>query len=240
MALPIGNTPIYNIEIPSTKAQMKFRPFLVKDQKALMLAQQSEDPIVMIDTLKGIIAGCLVGDMNVDNFSMFDLEYIFLQMRAKSVGEQIELLFKCDVDHGEDNEKAKIKININIDDIKCQSLEGHTNKIDLFEGVGIIMKYPSMEIIKKYQSMSTEDPDVVFSIISESIESIYTSDEVFFAKDSTKQELSDFINNLTTEQFGKIQKFFDGMPKLRHKVAYDCPVCGKHHEANLEGIESFF
>jgi hypothetical protein len=241
MALPMGNTPVYNIEIPSTKQKLKFRPFLVKDQKALMLAQQSEDPIVMIDTLKGIIKGCLVGEVEVENLSTFDLEYIFLQMRAKSVGEQIELLFKCDEDHGEEgNAKAKVKININIDDIKCESLEGHSNKINLFGDVGIFMKYPSIDIIKKYQNGQTDDSDVAFAIISESIDYIYTNDEVFHSKDSTKEELTEFVNNLTTDQFAKVQTFFDTMPKVRYKIKYDCPVCSKHHESNLEGIESFF
>lgn len=238
MALPLNTTPVYNLTVPSSKQKVKFRPFLIKEQKALMLAQQSEDPNVMVDTLKSIIKGCIVDEINVEKLAMFDLEYIFLKLRGKSVGETVELLMGCDEDHGEDDKKAKVKMTINIEDIEVKTGEGHTNKIELFGDVGVMMKYPSFQTLNKFKTLN--DAEVAFEIVAESIDYIYNSEEVFYAKDQSKQELMEFIDNLTSDQFAKLQQFFVTMPKVSHDVEYNCPVCGKHHKVRMEGIESFF
>lgn len=239
MALPVQNTPTYTLEIPSSKEKLKFRPFLVKEQKALLLAQQSEDLHVMVDTLKSVIKSCAQSKLDIDKLAVFDLEYIFSQIRAKSVGENVELFFYCDTC---DDEKAKVKINIDITKLKVEHFEGHTDKIPLFDDVGIVMKYPNINVINNIEKLGNLDSeiDLVFDIITECIDYIYDTNEVYHAAEQSKQELAEFINNLTAEQFSKIENFFETMPKLRQKVDYRCPVCHKEHHKVLEGLNNFF
>jgi hypothetical protein len=240
MALPLNSTPVYSLVIPSTKKSVNFRPFLVKDQKALLLAQQSENDKVMVDTLKNVIKSCITDSIDIDSLAMFDLEYIFTQLRAKSVGETVELIMSCDVDHGEENKNAKVQVKIDLNQIQVKPKDGHDKKISLWGDVGIVMKYPSVDTLKKFQTINESDTDEVFNIISQSIEYIYNNEEIFHAKDQSKEEMSEFVNNLTTEQFQKIQYFFETMPKLSYDVNYRCPVCSKEHVARLEGMDSFF
>lgn len=241
MALPVQNTPIYTTEIPSTKEVIKFRPFLIKEQKSLLLAQQSEDLNVLSDTLKGVISSCVQNKIDVDRLAIFDLEYIFSQIRAKSVSENVELFFRCDIDHGEDNEKAQVKISIDLTKLKIETDPLHQIKINLFNDVGVVMKYPSIDVINTLEKYGSDpEIDLVFDIVCQCIDYIYDNEEVYHAKDQTKEELNAFVNNLTTEQFNKIESFFETMPKLRQKVNYTCPVCSREHNKVLEGLNSFF
>jgi hypothetical protein len=240
MALPIMATPTYSLVIPSSGVSVKYRPFLVKEEKALLIAQQSEDINVMVDSLKGVIKSCVMDKIDVDKLAIFDIEYIFTQIRAKSVGEIVELLFPCDVDHGEDNDKAKIKISIDISKLEVEKPEGHTNKIELFDDVGIVMKYPSMKVLARLEQLDTENIDAIFDVIADCIDIIYQGDDLHYASEQSKEELLQFLGNLTTEQFKNLQTFFTTMPKIRKVVEYDCPICGKHHTAALEGMQSFF
>lgn len=240
MALPLNATPVYTLTIPSTQKQLKYRPFLVKDEKALLIAQQSEDHTVMLDTVKSVIAACAKSDVDVDKLASFDIEYIFLQMRAMSVGETVDLMFQCDVDHGADNEKARSLARINLLEVKVENFEGHTNKISLFDDVGIVLKYPTINTLKSIEEAKTGGIDQVFDVVVDCIDYIYTSEEVFPAKDQTRQELIEFLNNLTSDQFEKMQQFFYTMPQLRAYVKYTCPVCNKEHNKYMEGLASFF
>ena len=240
MALPFNTTPTYNVTIPSTQENIKYRPFLVKEEKALLIAQHSEDQIVMIDTLKNIIKSCTLDKINPDTLATFDIEYLFTQIRAKSVGENVDLLFPCDIDHGEDNEKAKVKITFDLTKINVEIPEGHNKKIELFDDVGVIMKYPSINIIKQLENVSIDDIEAVFNIISSSIDIIYNGSEMFHTKEQNKKDVVEFLENLTSNQFSKIQKFFDTMPRLRQSVKYTCPVCSREHDKVLEGLDSFF
>lgn len=241
MALPIQNTPVHTLVVPSSKETLKYRPFLVKEQKALLLAQQSEDPVVMIDTLKDMIRSCAKTPINVDKLAVFDLEYIFSQIRAKSAGEFVDLFFFCDEDHGEDNEKAKALVRIDLTQLQVEFSPGHESKIHLFDNVGVVMKYPTIEVVKKIEQIGNErEADMVFDIICECMDYIYDGDEIYYSKEQSREELKDFIENLTQDQFQKIEKFFETMPKLKHNVSYKCPVCGKHHEKTLEGLNNFF
>lgn len=240
MALPIYTTPIYSLQIPSTKKELKFRPFLVKDEKALLIAQQSEDPAVMLDTVKEVIQACAKSKVNVAELASFDVEYIFLQLRARSVGEMAELIFACDIDHGEENEKARSTVSINLLDVKVEFQDEHATKIPLFDTCGIVMKYPTVETLKRLETSDENDVDQVFDIIVDCIDCIYDAEEVFTAKDQTKVELIQFLNNLTSEQFDRIQKFFNTMPSLKAYVKYTCPVCSREHNKYLEGLQSFF
>lgn len=234
------NTPTYSMVIPSTNANIKFRPFLVKEEKALLIAQQSDDAIVMVETLKQVIESCVIDKVDVSKLATFDLEYMFTQIRAKSVGEIIDLIFPCDVDHGEENEKARVKISIDLTTLVVEKNPQHTSRVDLFNDVGVVMKYPTIEIMKKLEKLETENLDMIFDVIAASIDYIYQGEEIFYSKEQKHEELVQFLNNLTSEQFVKVQKFFETMPKIKKEVDYVCPVCGKHHHKVLEGLQSFF
>lgn len=238
MALPMMNTPTYNLVIPSNETSVKYRPFLVKEEKALLIAQQSEDLMVMVDTLKSVIKTCVIDKIDVDKLATFDLEYMFTQIRAKSVGEVIELIFPCDNDHGEDNEKARVKVSIDLTKLHVEKDSNHTNKIDLFDDVGVVMKYPTIDVMRKLDD--TDSIDNIFDVVAMSIDYIYQGEEIFYAKEQKHAEMLQFLNNLTSEQFVKIQNFFDTMPKIKKQIEYTCPVCQKEHKKMLEGMQSFF
>ena len=240
MALPMMSAPTYNMVVPSSGSTVRFRPFVVKEEKSLLIAQQSEDLGIMIDTLKEVIKSCVLDELDTNKLATFDLEYMFTQIRAKSVGEMVELLFACDVDHGEQNEKARAKVSIDLTTLVVEKGANHTNKINLFGDVGVVMKYPTIEIMKKLEGINLTDFDKVFDIMALSIDYIYQGEELFYAKEQKYEELLGFVNNLTSEQFLKMQEFFVSMPKIRKEIEYDCPVCGKHHQKTLEGLQSFF
>lgn len=238
MALPMNTMPTFNLTIPSNGKMVRYRPFVVKEEKALLIAQQSEDTKVMVDTLRSVINSCLIDKVDVDKLATFDLEYMFLQIRGKSVGETVDLLFSCDTDHGEQNEKAKSKVVINLSDINVSRDESHTNKVFLFDDVGVVMKYPTMDMASELTEGN--EYENVFEIVASSIDYIFKGEDVYYANETSHEEMMQFLNNLTTEQFLKVQKFFDTMPKLSYKVEYTCPVCGREHRKLLEGLANFF
>ena len=183
-SLPKQKTLIYNTKLPSTQELIKFRPFLVKEEKALLIAQQSEDTLVLVDTLKNIVKSCVVNKLDVNNLAMFDLEYLLLQIRGKSVGEIVELIFSCDVCT---DPKAKVTISFDIAKIEVVKDPNHTKTIPLFDDVGLVMKYPSIDIIKKFESLDFDNLDSVFDLIINSIDYIYSGDELFHAKEQSVQ-----------------------------------------------------
>ena len=231
MALPKNNLPVYTLIVPSTKKEMKYHPFVVKDEKALLIAQQSQDEQIMLDTLKQVIESCAVTKIDVDTLATFDIEYIFTQLRAVSVGEIVQLVFRCEAC---DDPKAKTPVNIDLQKLHVLTPEGHTTKIPLFDDVGVKMKYPTLATVKKL------DGEISLDIIIDCIDFIYDSDEVYSPKDQTREELEDFFNGLTSDQYEKIENFFVTMPRLRHDFSYTCPVCGTQHDRYLEGLSSFF
>lgn len=237
MALPVMSTPTYELTVPSSKQKVKFRPFLVKEEKALLIAQQSEDQSIMLDTLKNVIKTCTSNKLDVEKLAMFDIEYIFTQLRARSVGEMSELIFSC----LECNDpKAKMHVNIDLTTLEVKFNEEHTNVIKLFNDVGVKMKYPGLSLINKMKDAPKGDVALVFDVVIECIDSIFDEENVYPAHEQTKEELEDFINNLTQEQFVKVQRFFETMPKLEKDIEFDCPVCNHHHKHTIQGLDSFF
>jgi rubrerythrin len=237
MALPVMKTPTYEMTIPSTKQKIKYRPFLVKEEKALMIAHQSEDQTTMLDTLKGVIDSCTFGNVDVNKLAMFDIEYIFVQLRAKSVGEISELIFSCKQCG---DPKAKMKVDIDLTKLEVTFNPENTLDIPLFDDVGVKMKYPGIHTVNRLKGMSDNEVDSIFEVIIGCIDSIYDADSVYTSAEQSKEDLTEFINNLTQEQFGKLQKFFETMPKLEKKVEFDCPICGFHHNQTIQGLEGFF
>jgi len=237
MSLPIASSPKYKLTIPSSKKSVTFRPFLVKEEKALMIAQHSENSDTMISTLKSVIQSCITEQIRADELALFDIEYIFTQLRAKSVGEKVDIVLKCDTCT---DDKAKVQYTIDLTKLQVTIPENHNKTIPLFDDVGVMMKYPTLDVINKIESLDGKDIDTVFNIICTCIDAVYNGQEIFKAKDQTPEEVNEFVNNLTQDQFAKIQQFFDTMPKLEELVKYKCPVCSKDHEKYIRGLDSFF
>lgn len=237
MALPQNSTPIYTLTIPSSGKTIKYRPFLVKEEKSLLLAQQSDNSSVMVDTLKDIISSCIKDKIDVDDLAVFDLEYIFAQLRAVSIGEKVPLIFRCTECK---KDESKITINVDLRELKVEIPEGHQKKIHLFDDVGVVMKYPSIEIIRMLDESDDTDVDTLFNVVLSCIDSIYDTDQIYPAHEQTREELYIFLSNLTSEQFKKIQQFFETMPKMKKELTYNCPACGAEQHRVLEGLTSFF
>ena len=237
MALPVLTTPTYELIVPSTKQKVKFRPFLVKEEKALMIAHQSEDANTMTNTLKDVITACTSNKLDVDKLAMFDIEYIFAQLRSKSVGEISQIVLSCNKCN---DANAKVNVDIDISKLEVSFSENHTSDIKLFDDVGVKMKYPGMHTLNTLSSANSQDIDNIFNVIVDCIDYIYDSNTVYPASEQTQKELTDFISNLTQEQFTKLQNFFETMPKLEKQIEFDCPVCGYHHKQVIQGLESFF
>ena len=242
MALPSFSAPQYQVTVPSTGELVNFRPFVVKEEKSLLIAQQSDDPITMIETLKEVIRNCTQDKLDVEKLATFDLEYVFTQIRAKSVGETVDLFIKCGQDSCKDNQKAQMKMSFDITTLEVTTNPEHTDKIELFGDVGVKMKYPNIETLKKINDLnpSAGEVDIMFSIIADCIDFIYQGEDLYYANEQTREELETFVGNLTSDQFMKLQKFLTTMPKLTKELSFTCPECGHTSSRVLEGITSFF
>ena len=236
MALPKLTTPTYELEVPSTDEKIQFRPFLVKEEKILLIALESGKSQDIIEAIKQIVSECTFKKINISVMPMFDVEYIFLQIRAKSVGEVSKLKLLCP-----DDNKTYANVEIKLDDVKVQVGDDHTNKIDLGEGKGMIMTYPNIDTFKD-TGLTTINASNMLEVISGCILQIYEDkgEKVYETKDQTKKELIDFIEHLNTKQFQDVQKFFDTMPKLKHTIKVKNPKTKKESEIVLVGLNDFF
>lgn len=238
MPLPKISTPTYELEIPSSKKVIKYRPFLVKEEKVLIIAMESEDTKQIANAVKTVISSCiLTRGVKVDELSTFDIEYLFLNIRGKSVGEDVEVLITCP-----DDNITQVPVLINLDEIQIQIAEDHTRDIKLDDNLILRMKYPSMEEFIKTNFASGGQIGVTetFDLISSCIEQVYNEEESWAASDCTKKELSEFIEQLSSKQFKQIEKFFDTMPKLSHKIKIVNPNTEVESEVVLEGLSAFF
>jgi len=236
MALPILTTPTYELEVPSTATKIKYRPFLVKEEKVLLMAMESGENNQIIQAVKTIVSECTFNKVDLGNSPMFDIEYIFLQIRGKSAGEVSNIRLLC-----KDDGKTYADVEINLNDIEVQVTEEHTNKIELTDEMGMIMTYPTIDSFMN-TGINKIDSSNMLEVIATCILQIYDKkgEEVFEAKDQTKKELNDFIEQLNTKQFLKIQEFFDTMPKLQHLVKVKNPVTKVENEVMLSGLNDFF
>ena len=233
MALPKIATPTYELEIPSSKEKLTYRPFLVKEEKLLLLAMETEKDEDIIHAIKTIITNCTFEKANVENMPLFDLEFIFLNVRAKSIGEVIKLKLLC-----EDDKETYADVSINLEDIKVDFNDTHTNIIELNDNVSIIMSYPQYNMMTTPEGGS--DTAYVFKIIKQSVSQIVEGETIHEKADFTEKELDEFIESLTSKQFADIQNFFETMPRLRHDVKFKNPKTKKVNKVTLEGMQSFF
>ena len=237
MALPKLNTPTYELEIPSTDEKIQYRPFLVKEEKILMMALETKDNTQIVNAVKDIVSECTFNKMNISTMPMFDTEYIFLQIRSKSVGEVSKLKLLCPDGDG----KTYADVELDLNKVKVQVGDDHTNKIELTDDMGVIMTYPNIDAFAD-SGIKDINASNMLDVIGSCILQIYEEkgEKVYEAKDQTKKELTEFIESMNTKQFQDIQKFFDTMPKLKHEIKVKNPKTKKESKITLTGLNDFF
>jgi hypothetical protein len=243
MALPTLDVPIFTIDLPLTKTKLRYRPFLVKEEKLLLIARESDDEKTIMDTIKQIINNCCLDDVDTETLPITDLEYFFLHLRARSIGEIVDLQYKCNNkvkdDAGEEVECGNnVKLKVNVLEIEPTFNDKHTNKIELTDKLGIVMKYPNFATIDKVKS--NNDVEQILGIIMNCVDYIYDEDSIYYRKDISDEELTEFIENLTQKQFAKIQEFFETVPAIKKEMDFKCNKCGYQEKILIEGIQNFF
>ena len=233
MALPRLVSSKHTLVVPSTKESIEYRPYLVKEEKILMMAFESKDQSQMITALRDTIAGCTEGKIKVDNLTMFDLEYIFLKLRSKSVGENAKLKVKC-IKCETPNE-----VNIDLSSVNVVGDIKPTAKIELTDTVGVMLRYPTVKGLYR-QLNSLNEANSALAAIASAIESIYDAENVYPAENETEKSILEFIESLTSDQFKKIVSFFDDMPKLKHDIDFTCTHCKEENKIAIEGLQNFF
>ena len=236
MALPKLNTPTYELEVPSTDEKIKYRPFLVKEEKILLMAMESKDNTQIINAVKDIVKSCTFEKVDVSTMPMFDMEYIFLNIRAKSVGEVSNLKILCP-----DDKKTYANVELDLTKVEVQVGDDHTNKIEFTDNMGMIMTYPTIDSFLE-SGIEKIDANNMLDVIGSCVLQIYENngEKVYQAKDQTKKELTEFIESMNSSQFRKVQSFFDTMPKLTHTIKVKNPKTKKTSDVKLTGLNDFF
>lgn len=242
MALPKIDVPIYEVEVPSSKKTIRFRPFTVKEEKLFLMAAQSDEGETVTKTIIQVLNNCILDEIDVENIPMFDLEYVFLHLRARSIGEVVELNYKCNnkvvSETGEEKScNNVVNINVNLLDIKPTETEVK-NKIQLTEKLGLVMKYPNLNLVQKIKTQ--DELEIVIEMIVECIDYIYDEENIYYAKDSSKEELLEFLESFQAKDLEKLKDFFDTLPKISKEIDFECNKCGYHENIKLEGIQNFF
>ena len=239
MALPKLTVPEYEAILPSTEKVIKYRPFLVKEEKILLTALEAEDDVAMADAIRQIVNNCVQGELDVVKLPTFDIEYLFLRLRAKSVGEKVTLGLRpwgCPNNEGKLCEKST-EVEINLEEVKVIKDENHSSKIMLSDDIGVKMKYPD---IKNINIIDADSAITGMNIVRNCVDMVFTKDETFERDSFTDEELEEFIDSLNSDQFKKIKEFFDTMPTLKYTTKYKCGTCGEEKETILQGLSSFF
>ena len=238
MPLPKIATPTYELELPSTGQSIKYRPFLVKEEKVLVIALESEDNKQITTAIKAVLKSCiLTKGVKVESLPTFDIEYLFLNIRGKSVGEELEVNVMCP-----DDNETQVPVTINLDEIEVQKDENHSNKIKIDDSIMMELKYPSLDqfIKNNFDFNDKNAMDQSFELIASCIDKVYTEDEVWATADCTKKEVKEFLESMNSQQFKEIEAFFESMPKLSHTINVTNPNTKVESEVTLEGLASFF
>jgi hypothetical protein len=235
MALPKITAARYSLDVPSTGESIEYRPYLVKEEKLLMLAMESRDRKQMITALRDVILGCTEGKINIEKYTLFDLEYIFIKLRSKSVGENSDIGIKCQ------ECTVQNSVAINMEHIEVVGdIETKPRKIQLTDTVGVMLKYPTVKGLQKQITKEKQDDESTMAAVVSSIESIYDAETIYPAESETQKDMLEFVESLTSDQFRKMTVFFEDMPKLKHNVKFDCKSCGHSNDVTLEGLANFF
>jgi hypothetical protein len=232
MALPSLNTPKHELTLPSTGEKVEYRPFLVKEEKLLLMAQEANDETATLKAVEQIVDACTFGKLNVKTIPVFDLEYVFIQLRAKSVGETSSIKITCP-----DDMETKVEVTVNLEDITCVKQEGHDNKIQLTDEIGMIMDYPKIDSMTV---VDTSKPESVFDLVRECIAQIYDTENVYERNDMSSSDLDNFLDSMSHSQFEQVQEFFNTMPKVQYKTKVKNPETGVESDIVIEGMQNFF
>ena len=238
MPLPKIATPTYELELPSTGKSIKYRPFLVKEEKVLVIALESEDNKQITNAIKAVLKSCvLTKGIKVETLPTFDIEYLFLNIRGKSVGEELDVTLICP-----DDGETEVSVQIDLDDIQIQKNDDHTNQVKLDNSLMMELRYPSLDqfIKSNFDFDDKNQMDQSFALIASCIDKIYSEDEVWATADCTKKEMNDFLESMNSSQFKEIEKFFETMPKLKHEIKITNPKTGVESDVVLEGLAAFF
>ena len=238
MPLPKIATPTYELELPSTGKSIKYRPFLVKEEKVLVIALESEDNKQITNAIKAVLKSCvLTKGIKVETLPTFDIEYLFLNIRGKSVGEELDVTLICP-----DDGETEVSVQIDLDDIQIQKNDDHTNQVKLDNSLMMELRYPSLDqfIKSNFDFDDKNQMDQSFALIASCIDKIYSEDEVWATADCTKKEVNEFLESMNSAQFKEIEKFFESMPKLQHNIKVTNPKTGVESDVVLEGLAAFF
>ena len=241
--LPKLDVPIHTVNLISTGKPVRFRPFLVKEQKLFLMASESEDPNEMIGVIRQVLKNCVLDEIDVDNLPTFDLEFLFMHLRARSVEEIVNLRYKCNnVIKSEDGEETKcsgiVEFDLNLLEIEPTKNPEHKNKIQITENLGICFKYPTFEMIQKYEKLN--ENEVMIRILVDCIDYIYDKEQIYYAKDTPREELEEFVDSLQQKDLEKFKEFFDTMPEVKKDVHFKCPKCSYEEDMTIKGMQSFF
>ena len=241
--LPKLDVPIYSVKLVSTGKEVRIRPFLVKEQKLFLMAAESEDSKETINTIKQVLRNCILDDVDVDTLPTFDLEYLFMNLRARSVEEVVQLKYKCNNtvknDKGEDTVcNGSVEFEVNLLEIEPTKHSEHENKFMLTDKIGICLRYPTFEMVQKYEQM--EENEIMVNILIDCIDYLYDDEQVYYAKDSSRKELEEFVDSMQQKDLEKIKIFFDTMPELKKDVHFHCPKCKYEEDITIRGMQNFF
>ena len=240
MALPKIDTPIYELDLPLSKKHIRFRPFLVKEQKNLLMAMESGEKDSIEKNIKQVLNNCTVTeDIDIDKLPVVDIEYYFLQLRARSVGELVENKYRCDNLVNETPCGNIMETSVNLLEIQVTGIKEGNDIIQLTEKISIKLKYPEFSVLKRISNM-TNETDIAFGMIADSIEYVFDGEQMYYARETSQEEMIEFLESLNQQQFAKIEDFFTNLPKLEKKVEMKCSRCGFDHKFDVEGLESFF
>lgn len=234
MALPLVNSSRYTTTIPSTGIEVDYRPYLVKEEKILMVALESKNEIAITKAVKDVISACVLSEIDIENLAMFDLEYLFLKLRAKSVGEVAEIKLKCtECEHAND-------YSVNLDELEVKGIGEQSNVIKITDSVGITMRYPSVSDLDGIKENEMQSIDGVMKLILACMVNIFDDDNVYACKDETTKNLQDFLDSLNSSQFQEIAKFLQEIPAITETIKFNCTSCNHENELELKGLQSFF
>lgn len=241
--LPKIDVPIYEIKLLSTDKLVQFRPFLVKEQKLFLMNTENDDVESTIKVIRQVLKNCVLSDIDIDALPIFDLEYLFIHLRARSVSEVVNLKYKCNNTIKDDKDEDKQcdsleKFEIKLLDIKPTKGEGHNNNIKLSEKLGIVMKYPTFEMIAKLDGKSEDE--ILMELLTNCVDYVYDADNIYRAKDTPREEIVEFIDSMQQKDLEKIQNFFETAPKIKHTIEFKCKKCKYEENITVEGLQSFF
>lgn len=239
MALPKIDTPVYELDLPVSKKHIRFRPFLVKEQRNLLMALEANDPETIQQNIRQTLVNCILTDVNIDTLPIIDVEYLFLHLRARSVGEIVQNKYRCNNDVGGKECGNIMEVDVNVLDVKVEMDENIKDEIQITDKITVKLRYPQFSVIKRATNINSAT-DLALDMVAEAIEYVYDGEQFFYANECDPEELIEFVESLNQEQFNKLEGFFSHLPKLEKTIEMTCSKCGYNHKLEVQGLESFF